>query len=666
MRCLSPFRIAVLAVFGVFGVIGPGLAQPSFPTPKTYPPDAATLKQILAKTAELKKTLATLPKDTPDSETIWADVAIYHKAAEWIVRHGEWFQKDSAQQTLRILDAGQERARAAAQGKSPWRDARGKPVALGYISHIDQSVQPYRVTIPEGYGKPGATWRVDFVLHGRDGTLTEVKFLNAAVVAKPGASNKFIVVEPYGRGNNAYRWAGETDVFEASVAFRRAYEGPHLDLLGHGRRVIRGFSMGGAGTWHIGLHHPFTFSVMGPGAGFTTTRGYIKNLPAKLPEYQEKCLRIYDAVDYAENAFNIPVVAYSGEKDAQKAAADNIENALKGFKEPLRFTHLVAPGLAHQMPPEWQAKAEAEYARFATGPAAAETPEHVRFVTYTVRYSTFGHGVIRELDQHYSQAIVDSHQSAERFTITTRNIAAMTLFVYHPLPSVTIDGQVIKFDGPPNLTEVRKRNGKWQLVPRGGSLKSTRKRDGLTSIQGPIDDAFMDWFKVLRPTRAGWHPKTTSAIQATQNRFASEWDKWLRGDLPFQPVDLKSYRTSEAANLILFGDPQSNPAIADILPKLPITWTQDKLVVNGVEYDAKTHVPVLIYPNPNNSSFYVVLNSGHTFHDADFRGTNALLYPRLGDWAVLKPTPTEKDPAAAEVVAAGLFDENWQFPKKSK
>jgi hypothetical protein len=116
--------------------------------------------------------------------------------------------------------------------------------------------------------------------------------------------------------------------------------------------------------------------------------------------------------------------------------------------------------------------------------------------------------------------------------------------------------------------------------------------------------------------------------------------------------------------MILFGDPESNPVIAEALPMLPITWTKEKLVVNGVEYDAKTHVPVLIYPNPLAPGHYVVLNSGHTFHEADFKGTNALLYPRLGDWAVIKPTPTAKDPAAFQVVAAGLFDENWQFPKK--
>ena len=80
----------------------------------------------------------------------------------------------------------------------------------------------------------------------------------------------------------------------------------------------------------------------------------------------------------------------------------------------------------------------------------------------------------------------------------------------------------------------------------------------------------------------------------------------------------------------------------------------------------KTHLPVLIYPYPTHeiAPSYVVLNSGHTFKEADLKGTNALLYPRLGDWAVIKPTPTDKDPAAFEVVAAGLFDENWKFPAK--
>src|SRR5262249_2186954 len=199
-----------------------------------------------------------------------------------------------------------------------------------------------------------------------------------------------------------------------------------LDIMGRERVVIRGFSMGGAGTWPIGLHHPGKFCVMGPGAGFTTTRGYVGNLPKELPDYQEKCLRIYDAVDYAENAFNVPVVAYSGEKDAQKKAADNIENALKNFKEPHEFTHLVAPGLEHQMPKEWQDKAEAEYRKYAD--KGRKVPERVRFVTYTTRWNNFGHGWIEALDRHYEKAVIDSRWTKDALTITTQNIASIQLF----------------------------------------------------------------------------------------------------------------------------------------------------------------------------------------------------------------------------------------------
>jgi hypothetical protein len=73
----------------------------------------------------------------------------------------------------------------------------------------------------------------------------------------------------------------------------------------------------------------------------------------------------------------------------------------------------------------------------------------------------------------------------------------------------------------------------------------------------------------------------------------------------------------------------------------------------GQKFSAADHVPVLIYPNPLNPKRYIVINSGHTFGDAEFRGTNALLFPRLGDYAVLG-----RDGA---VSIAGLFNENWKF-----
>jgi hypothetical protein len=73
---------------------------------------------------------------------------------------------------------------------------------------------------------------------------------------------------------------------------------------------------------------------------------------------------------------------------------------------------------------------------------------------------------------------------------------------------------------------------------------------------------------------------------------------------------------------------------------------------------------VLIHPNPLASDRYVVIDSGHTFHAREFEGTNALLYPRLGDYAILKTSRSEKDPLAVEVVTAGLFDDFWKIASR--
>ncbi len=656
----------IAGIAWLFAVAGFACAQPNFDPPPAFPPDAETMKQIAVKTAELKAAIAKLPDPIPGSAVIpsdiRADVEIYLKAVEWIVRHGEFFAKDSGKQTLVVLDAGLSRAKAAATGKTPWRDVRNKPITRGYYSKIDGSVQPFSVTLPEGYGNDGKKWRLDVVLHGRDSTLTEVKYIAGWENAKPTAKgNDFVVLQAFGRGNNAYRWAGETDVIEGLEQVSIT-EGKYLDPQ---RRVLRGFSMGGAGTWHIGLHHPFDFNVIGPGAGFTNTRGYIKNLPEKLPDYIEKCLHIYDAVDYAENAFNVPVVAYSGSLDPQKAAADNIEKALKGFELPLRFTHLVAPGLEHKMPPEWAAKAEVEYGKYANAPR--KLGEHTRFVTYTSKFDDLGIGTIYALEKEYVKSIVEIKSTSDKIEMSTTNIKALLLRLndHTRTSKFTVDGQTIAgLDAVKESTVLlRKVDGKWtfgNLQDENATLQKRRK------LQGPIDDAFGSAFRVVPPSANGWSTATSAYLDAAQKHFAHDWDKYFRGALPMSSAEkvLALSPDTKSANWVLFGDPSSNPVIKDVLPKLPIKWTAEVLVVNGVTYDAKTHIPVMIYLSRSWDYRYIVLNSGHTFKEADLKGTNALLYPRLGDWAVLKLAPTANDPHATAVVAAGLFDENWQFPKK--
>jgi predicted esterase len=665
----SLFLILASTVAAAVGLVP---AQ-DFSPPPVQKPTESVLKEINDKEARLRQRIAALRRGGAVKDFLLIEAEVYHKAVTWMLRHKEFYQKEAGDWMLEALDRGLLRAAQLAQGDSPWF-TQAHAVVHAFRSRLDGSIQPYAVTFPEEYGKDsGKKWRLDVVLHGRDTGLTEVKFLHqhSGIQAAPKGED-FVQLDIFGRGNNAYRWAGEIDVYEAIDHFLATERNLNrANLLDPARMVLRGFSMGGAGTWHLGLHQPDRWCVLGPGAGFTTTHGYVKGLPDKLPAYQEPCLSIYDAVDYAENVANVPVVAYTGADDPQLQAARNIETRLK--KLGLSMTMLVAPGLKHEFPAEWRAKAEKEYAKFAAK-GRPEYPKQVRFVTYTMRYSICHWVEILGIQQHYQQARVEAVQTETGYTVKTKNVRALHLAmpagITQEKVTTSIDDQTV--EAKPYLMNngglhlyLEKRRDKWVAVlPERILTERARRMQKLANLQGPIDDAFMDSFLCVRGTNKGWHKSTDNYAEVNLKRFQDEWAKYFRGDLQIKEDSAVTPDDIANHHLILFGDPASNSLINQVLDGLPIEWTKEEITLAGKSVSAADHVPVMIYPSPLNTGRYVVLNSGHTFHAADFNGTNALLYPRIGDYALLKPAPTKADPAAAEVVTAGLFDDFWRLGKK--
>jgi hypothetical protein len=179
----------------------------------------------------------------------------------------------------------------------------------------------------------------------------------------------------------------------------------------------------------------------------------------------------------------------------------------------------------------------------------------------------------------------------------------------------------------------------------------------LPSLAGPIDDAFTDGFTCVIGSGDTWHPSTQKFVDAKLKAFEYDWAKHWRGKLPTIGDYAVTPNEIMDKHLILFGDPQSNLTLAQILPKLPLKWTKDEIEFGGKKYKASEHVPVMIFPNPLNPGKYVVLNTGHTWPSEDYAKTNALLYPRLGDYAILRM-------ADGGVATAGLFDEFWRVEKK--
>jgi hypothetical protein len=93
-----------------------------------------------------------------------------------------------------------------------------------------------------------------------------------------------------------------------------------------------------------------------------------------------------------------------------------------------------------------------------------------------------------------------------------------------------------------------------------------------------------------------------------------------------------------------------------------VEWTRESIRFADAKFATQDHAPVLIYPNPKNARRYVVINSGHTFHAKEFQASNAQLFPRLGDFAVLQFAETSDNWFAEKPVKAGIFNEQWKIP----
>jgi len=94
-------------------------------------------------------------------------------------------------------------------------------------------------------------------------------------------------------------------------------------------------------------------------------------------------------------------------------------------------------------------------------------------------------------------------------------------------------------------------------------------------------------------------------------------------------------------------------------------WTRTELEFGGERFEAPDYAPALIQPNPLAEGKYVVINSGHTFHEKELASLNYLLFPRQGDWSVFKvgnkKPAAPGDPLDEVAVRAGYFNEDWQL-----
>jgi len=286
-----------------------------------------------------------------------------------------------------------------------------------------------------------------------------------------------------------------------------------------------------------------------------------------------------------------------------------------------------------------------------------------------LRYNKMFWVTIDALGEHWERARVDAEiTDPSTVRVKTRNVTALSLEMPSgmcPLdntrkPVVILDDQRVEatpVSSDRSWTAHFHMNGnRWSLVETvdDGALA---KRHGM---QGPIDDAFMSSFVMVRPTGKAMNEKIGAWVMSEQARAVEQWRSIFRGEPRVKDGTEITSEDIARSNLILWGDPASNKIIAKVIDLLPIRWDAQSVKVGDQIFAANQHAPILIYPNPLNPKRYVVINSGFTFRESH-HSSNARQTPKLPDWAVIDLSTPASTRAPGRIAAAGFFGERWEL-----
>jgi dienelactone hydrolase len=363
--------------------------QSTKPTIKRIPPEGVQVTdndrdELGANLLALGKAIEGLrQRKDPFITNLLPDVQIYHKAVDYAIKYQEFFSQKDVASGKKILLDGLARAKSLADKQAPWATQKGE-VVRGYISKIDGSVQPYGVTVPDNYSAAGSAFDLSLWFHGRGETLGEVSFIanGKGFAGSMPAMKNTIMLYPYGRYCNAFKFAGEVDVLEALADVKKKYK------INENGLFDRGFSMGGAAAWQFAVHYTDMWLAANPGAGFSETVDFMDKFGhEKLNPtwYERKLWHYYDCTDYASNLSNLPFYAYNGDKDPQQQAADIMEVAMKN--EGLKLNRIWGINMGHGYTKP-AAKTVDSLLAIEQAKGKNPPPAEIHFTTYTLKYNS--------------------------------------------------------------------------------------------------------------------------------------------------------------------------------------------------------------------------------------------------------------------------------------
>ncbi len=534
-----------------------------------------------------------------------------------------------------------------------------------FRSSIDGSVQYYAVVpaLPAPDGRPSG---LVLTLHGAG-----VEGIGQAqcYAPKPG----LYVVAPTNRRPYGFDWEdwGRLDAIEVLELAQKVFE------TDRERTYLTGHSMGGHGTWHLGVTFPDRFAAIAPSAGWISMWSYAgasrAESPSPVEELMARALGPSDTMALSRNLARLGVFILHGDADdnVPVSQARRMRQVLGEFHPD--FAYHEQPGAGH-----WWGNQCVDWPPLVAflSNHRIPKPSEVRtidFVTASPAVSSRAHWLAIESQVKAllpSKIHIELDPEHRKFRGTTENVARLAIELRTALPeakaaeafSFELDGQAMPsfsvssppFDGKCTVWLVRK-EGAWSISqsPPAASVKGPAR-------QGPFKEAFRNRFVLVFGTKGTSEENAWSLARA---RFDAE-TFWYRGNGSVDVVSdvhfLEPGREQEFRdrNVIVYGHAENNAAWPVLLGDSPVQVRPGQVKIGLRTVTGEDLACLFIRPRPGSevASVGVITGSGLS----GLRLTERLPYFTSGvaypDCLLLKAKTLESSGAP---IAAGYFGAYW-------
>jgi poly(3-hydroxybutyrate) depolymerase len=512
-----------------------------------------------------------------------------------------------------------------------------------FVSAIDGSVQYYGLVPAAEGARDGRKPGLILTLHG-----ASVEGIGQARVYKP--KDWAHVVAPTNRRPYGFDWEdwGRLDAIEVLDLAQREFDPDPK------RVYLTGHSMGGHGTWHVGVTFPDRFAAIAPSAGWVSLFSYGGR---RRPEGSDPVAALIaragspsDTLALVRNLEGLGVYVLHGDKDDNVPVdqARTMRRALGEFHAD--FAYYERPGAGHwwgdaccDWPPllDFLARHErptiAEVRKIDFVTAAPSVSARAQWATVEAQAKPFERSAIH----------LRADPAARTSSGTTENVArlALDLDAFGPGKpfAVTLDGDTVK-DVPGAKVWLRREGGHWKRIEAPSpALKGPGR-------SGPFKDAFRNRVVFVYGTRG---TAEENALALAKARFDAE-TFWYRGNGSIDVVPDSAFdaHAEPDRNIVLYGHAESNAAWPALLGDGPVRVARGSVRVGGRTVEGDSLACLFVRPRPGSDRACVAAVAGTS--PAGLRRAARLPYFNSG---AAYPDLVVHD--GEGTLAAGFFGEDW-------